>query len=96
MGKYDHEVNVHCVAYQLSSKAHSGMEQSFLNIRNDIYGAVGVWGCVTGHNIVLMKSKSGSDFHLIQFDNQECYDEWFESFVNKDNYIIKTIEDIFE
>ena len=48
-----------------------------MNIHNDIDGAVGVWGSVWKLPTILVQN--GIEFHLIQFDSDDYYNEWMQN-----------------
>ena len=64
----------HVTVHQLTAR---DSDKVFLNVDNDIYGCVSVWGsCYQRRTFLLQKDV---EFHLMQFANNECYKEWQES-----------------
>lgn len=60
---------------------------AFLNVREDAYGGIGVWGHM-GNPTYLLTWERG--FELIQFDNQAVADEWLKE--NAGEYTITKLE----
>ena len=54
---------------------------AFLNVMED-YGMIAVWG--SRYQIPTVLVQDGNEFYLMQFSNDEFYNEWIEE--NKDKY----------
>jgi len=64
----------HVTVHQLTAR---NSEKVFLNVDNDVYGCVSVWGsCYQRRTFLIQKD---CDFYLMQFENDEYYKEWQES-----------------
>ena len=58
--------------HQVTSKGDRG---AFLNVEEK-YGNVQIWGSVYNGPTILLRAKEGIEFRLIQFDDQDCADEY--------------------
>jgi hypothetical protein len=68
-------------------------DRAFLNIHNDFYGAIGVWG--SSYSCITILAIHGHEFHLIQFKDFACYNEWLDD-NNQYNYTITRLDNLEE
>jgi hypothetical protein len=72
--------------HQLTSK--SDKNYSFLNVEEE-YGNVQVWGSIYNRPTYLLQDSNL--FYLIQFDDQNCADEFFEE--KGSSFVVTKIEE---
>ena len=74
---------------QLHAMNYGSRPQAFLNVDENIYGAIGVRGICYETPTYLLKN--GVHFQLIQFCDDECALEWLEATkeINQDYEVIK-------
>ena len=74
---------------QLQSVSYSDdRPTAFLNVIEDAYGGIGVWGTCYSFPTYLLQDEQ--QFVLIQFSDQECADEWMKE--NADRYTVTRLQ----
>lgn len=78
----------HVSVSQLNGQNHGNRPDPFLNVIEDAYNGIGVWGSCYNMPTYLLQREY--EFRLIQFGDQECADEWLEE--NSKNFIVTKLE----
>ena len=63
----------HVSVSQLCAKNYSGKHTAYLNVLEDEYNAIGVWG--NSYNLPTYLLQRLNEFQLIQFGDQDCANE---------------------
>jgi len=77
----------HSVSIRQLTGLNYGKRGPFLNVLEDVYNAIGVWGVCSMPTYLLQK---GREFWLIQFGNMESAREWLGE--NSDGYNVTRLD----